>query len=44
MTAERNEILKAGFDDYQAKPISIKEFIPAIKNVLNTRLNSQDTS
>ena len=44
MTAERNEILKAGFDDYQAKPISIKEFIPAIKNVLNTRLNRQDTS
>ena len=44
MTAERDEILKAGFDDYQAKPISIKEFIPAIKNVLNSRLNRHDIS
>ena len=44
MTSERDEILKAGFDDYQSKPISIKEFIPAIKNVLNSHLDRQDTS
>lgn len=44
MTSERDEILKAGFDDYQSKPISIKEFIPAIKNVLNSRLDRSDAS
>lgn len=44
MTAERKEILEAGFEGYQAKPINIKEFIPAIKNVLNSRLNRQDAS
>ena len=44
MTTEHHKILKAGFDGYQSKPISIKEFIPAIKNVLNSRLDSQDAS
>ncbi len=42
MTAQGQEILEAGFDVLQAKPINIKEFIPAIKNVLNSRLNGQD--
>lgn len=44
MTTERQEILEAGFEGYQAKPINIKEFIHAIKNVLNSRLNRQDAS
>lgn len=44
MTTERKKILEAGFDGYQAKPLNIKEFIPAIKNVLNTRLDRQDKS
>ena len=41
MTTERKEILEAGFEGYQAKPINIKEFIPAIKNVLNSRLTGR---
>jgi len=44
MTADRKEILAAGFDGYQTKPIKIKEFIEAVRSVLNPRLDGQDTS
>jgi CheY-like chemotaxis protein len=35
MPAERKEILAAGFDGYQAKPISVKDLLVEVKRLLN---------
>ena len=33
MPLEREEILAAGFDGYQPKPISVKEFVAEVRRV-----------
>ena len=40
MPLERDEILAAGFDGYQAKPISVKEFVAEVGRVLDLSLDS----
>jgi len=35
MTHDRQRILAAGFDGYQTKPISVKEFVEAVRQVLD---------
>ncbi len=44
MTNERKKILEAGFEGYQRKPIKIKEFIEAVRNALNPRMDGQASS
>ena len=34
MTQDRRQIMAAGFDGYQAKPISVKEFLQTVRQVL----------
>ena len=34
MTQDRRQILAAGFDGYQAKPLSVKEFLAAVEAIL----------
>ena len=36
MTHDRQKILDAGFDGYQSKPISVKEFVAAVRRMLDT--------
>ncbi len=36
MPADREEILAAGFDGYQAKPISVKELLAEIQSLLGS--------
>jgi two-component system cell cycle response regulator DivK len=40
MTQNRQEILAAGFDGYQAKPISIAGFLQAVRAALDARLSA----
>jgi len=35
MTQDRQKIMAAGFDGYQSKPINVKEFVAAIRQMLN---------
>ena len=35
MTHDRQRILAAGFDGYQTKPISVKEFVEVVRQVLD---------
>ncbi len=37
MTHDRQRILTAGFDGYQTKPINVKEFLAAVRQVLDGR-------
>jgi two-component system cell cycle response regulator DivK len=37
MTHTRQEILAAGFDDYQSKPIDVTAFLEAVRRVLDAR-------
>ena len=37
MASDRREITEAGFDDYVAKPISLKLFLDAVKRALEGR-------
>lgn len=34
MSQDREEIMSAGFDDYQKKPLEIKDFLEAVRKVL----------
>ncbi len=34
MTAGRREMLEAGFDGYQSKPLRVKEFVAAVQQLL----------
>ena len=38
MTHDRQKILDAGFDGYQSKPISIDEFVGAVRRSLDARM------
>ncbi len=35
MTQDRQKIMAAGFDGYQAKPIRVKEFLQAVRGMLD---------
>ena len=37
MTQDRQKILAAGFDGYQSKPISVKDFVAAVRRTLDAR-------
>ena len=37
MTHDRQKILAAGFDGYQSKPISIEDFVGAVRSTLDAR-------
>jgi CheY-like chemotaxis protein len=37
MTQDRQKIMAAGFDGYQSKPISVKEFLVAVRSLLDAR-------
>ena len=37
MTHDRKKIMAAGFDGYQSKPIKVKEFIDAVRKMLDQR-------
>jgi two-component system, cell cycle response regulator DivK len=37
MTHDRQKILAAGFDGYQSKPISVKDFVSAVRSTLDAR-------
>jgi len=37
MTHDRQKILDAGFDGYQSKPISVKDFVGAVRRTLDAR-------
>ena len=37
MTHDRQKILAAGFDGYQSKPISIEDFVGAVRRTLDAR-------
>ena len=37
MTQDRHEIMAAGFDGYQAKPISVKGFLQAVREMLASK-------
>jgi two-component system cell cycle response regulator DivK len=38
MTHDRQKILAAGFDGYQSKPISIVDFVAAVRSTLDARM------
>jgi len=38
MTHDRQKILAAGFDGYQSKPISIVDFVAAVRSTLDARV------
>jgi two-component system, cell cycle response regulator DivK len=35
MTSERTKIMAAGFDGYESKPISVKKFLAAVREILD---------
>jgi len=37
MTHDRKKIMAAGFDGYQSKPIKVKEFVDAVREMLDRR-------
>ena len=37
MTQDRQKIMAAGFDGYQSKPINVKEFLAAVRAMLDRR-------
>ena len=44
LTSERQTILEAGFDGYQAKPIRLREFVEEVRRVLSSRLDKTKES
>jgi CheY-like chemotaxis protein len=42
MTHNRQQILAAGFDAYQSKPINVKGFLEAVRALLDRRSGSGD--
>jgi len=41
MTHDRRKIMAAGFDGYQSKPIKVKEFMDAVREILDQRAARQ---
>ena len=37
MTHDRHKIMATGFDAYQSKPINVREFVEAVRSVLDAR-------
>ena len=37
MTQDRQKIMAAGFDGYQSKPINVKEFVAAVREMLDRK-------
>src|SRR5262245_59948847 len=35
MTQDRQKIMAAGFNDYQSKPINVKEFVAAVRRIID---------
>lgn len=44
MTHGRNELLDAGFDDYQRKPLEMKSFMEAVKNLVGKETGAEPTT
>ena len=44
MTQDRQKIIAAGFDGYQSKPINVKEFVTAVREMLDRRPGSGGAS
>jgi len=42
MTQDRQKIMAAGFDGYQSKPINVKEFVAAVRAMLDRRPGGGD--
>ena len=41
MTQDRQKIMAAGFDGYQSKPINVKEFVAAVRRMLDRAPSSE---
>jgi two-component system cell cycle response regulator DivK len=41
MTQDRQRIMAAGFDGYQTKPISVKEFLAVVRQVLDRHVDAE---
>jgi two-component system, cell cycle response regulator DivK len=41
MTQDRQRIMAAGFDGYQTKPISVKEFLAVVRQVLDRHVGAE---
>ena len=44
MTHDRQKIMAAGFDGYQSKPISVRDFLEAVRRLLDGRAGGGSTS
>ena len=44
MTQSREQIMAAGFDGYQTKPISVREFLATVRQVLDRRAGAGGAS
>jgi DNA-binding response OmpR family regulator len=44
MTQNREQILAAGFDGYQTKPISVREFLETVRAVLDRNPGTKGVS
>ncbi len=44
MTGERQKILEAGFDGYQAKPIPVREFVEEVRRILRSGVEKKEDS
>jgi two-component system, cell cycle response regulator DivK len=44
MTQDRQKIMAAGFDGYQSKPINVKEFVAAVREMLQRTASTGNAS
>jgi CheY-like chemotaxis protein len=44
MTQNREQILAAGFDGYQTKPISVREFLETVRQALARKAGTKGVS
>ena len=43
MTHNRQQVMAAGFDGYQSKPINVREFLEAVRQLLESRRDAEGT-